>query len=79
VLGALGRTGTAAAGDLTGRRARRNPDANAESLGILVFAGVRLVAVARVQEETSTPHSRLACIHLQNLLIERHIGARKTE
>jgi hypothetical protein len=48
-------------------------DANAESLGILVFTGVRLVAVGRVQEETSTPHVRLACIHLQTSL-PRNIG-----
>ena len=43
-------------------------DANNESLGILVFAGVRFAAFGRVQEEPSAPQTRLACIHLQHLL-----------
>jgi len=58
--------GPAAAHDLTGGSSRFHPDANAESLGILVFAGVRLAAIGRVQEETSAPQTRLAYIHLQN-------------
>jgi hypothetical protein len=36
-----------------------------ESLGILVFSGIRLAGRIGVQEEPSTPHARLACIHLQ--------------
>jgi hypothetical protein len=63
---------SAAAGDaaradhLTGDRVVREADANNESLGILVFAGVRFAAFRRVQEEPSAPQSRLAYIHLQN-------------
>jgi len=35
-----------------------------------VLTGFRFAAVRRVKEETSVPHSRLACIHLQNSLAE---------
>jgi hypothetical protein len=31
-----------------------------------VFAGVRLAAFGRVQEEPSAPQMRLACVHLQD-------------
>jgi hypothetical protein len=57
----------AGAGDLTGsgRTGRTiESDANGESFGILVVAGIRL-GIRRVQEETSAPQLRLACNHLQ--------------
>jgi hypothetical protein len=65
----------AAAGDATRAhhlardRITREADADDESFGILVFAGVRLAVFRRVQEETSTPRPRLACIHLRNSFI----------
>jgi predicted dinucleotide-binding enzyme len=61
----LARRARPAGADLTAFSAGGDADANAESLGILVFTGVRLVAVGGVQEETSAPHVRLAYIHLQ--------------
>jgi hypothetical protein len=45
-------------------------DADDESLGILMFAGVRFAALGRVQEEPSAPRSRLAYIHLHELLLD---------
>jgi len=50
-------------------------DADDESLGIFVLAGVRFAAFRRVQEKPSVPQSRLACKHLQELLTQS-IGAR---
>jgi hypothetical protein len=59
--------GNAARADhLSGHRLAGESDADDESLGILVFAGVRFAAFGRVQEESSAPQSRLAYIHLQN-------------
>jgi hypothetical protein len=55
----------APADHLSGHRITGESDADDESFGILVFAGVRL-AFSRVQEEPSAPHLRLACKHLQN-------------
>jgi hypothetical protein len=66
--------GPAAAGDATraDHPARdwiaRESDANDETFGILVFAGVRFAAFGRVQEKPSAPQSRLICNHLQKLL-----------
>jgi hypothetical protein len=54
-----------AAGELTGNGWAMVSDSNDESFGILVFSGVRLAGRIGVQEEPSTPHARLACIHLQ--------------
>jgi hypothetical protein len=69
--------GNAARADhLASDRAAREVDANNESLGILVFAGVRFAAFGRVQEEPSAPQTRLAYIHLQNSSVEI-IGTRK--
>jgi hypothetical protein len=45
-------------------------DADDESLGILVLAGVRFAAFGRVQEEPSAPQTRLACNHLRLLLAQ---------
>jgi len=53
-----------AAGELAGRDGTAGPDSNVEPLGILVLAGVRIMCIRRVEEETSAPHSRLAYIHL---------------
>ena len=36
-----------------------------DAFGVLLLADFLFTAVARVKEETSTPHSRLACIHLK--------------
>ena len=72
-------TGDAARADhLAGNRITWESDANDESLGILVFAGLGLAAFGRVQEEPSAPQSRLACNHLQELL-GRFIGTTKKE
>jgi hypothetical protein len=54
----------------------RNADANGQTLGILVFAGVRL-AIRRVQEKTSTPQTRLAYTHLSRLLKKKISAAGK--
>jgi len=63
-----------AAGELTrnGWAVFSDSDSNSddESFGILVFSGVRLAGRVGVQEEPSTPHARLAYIHLQNLLAD---------
>jgi hypothetical protein len=71
--------GNAARADHLARdRVARKADANDESLGILMFAGVRFTAFGRVQEEPSAPQSRLAYIHLQNSSAEV-IGSTKKE
>jgi hypothetical protein len=54
-----------AAGELPGNRWTAVPDSDDEPFGILVFSGVRLAGRIGVQEESSAPHARLACIHLQ--------------
>jgi hypothetical protein len=46
-------------------RIARESDADDESLGILMFAGVHFTAFGRVEEEPSAPQTRLACNHLQ--------------
>jgi hypothetical protein len=55
----------ACADHLAGYRIARESDADDESLGILMFAGVHLAALGRVEEESSAPQTRLACNHLQ--------------
>jgi hypothetical protein len=54
-----------AAGELPGGGGTVDFDADCNTFGGFVVTGFRLTAVGRVKEETSTPHTRLACIHLQ--------------
>jgi hypothetical protein len=60
--------GAAAADHLARDRIAGEVDANDESFGILVFAGVRFAPLGRVQEESSAPQPRLKCHHLRKLL-----------
>ena len=44
--------------------------ADDEAFGVLELAAVRFAAIRRVKEETSAPHMRLVCNHLQCLLLQ---------
>ena len=56
------------AGELSGGGGTVDLHANCDAFGVFVLTGFRFTAVGRVKEETSTPHTRLAYIHLQSLL-----------
>jgi hypothetical protein len=66
----------ARADHLAGYRIARESDADDESLGILMFAGVDFAAIGRVEEEPSAPQTRLACNHLQ-ASSAKNTGAKK--
>ncbi len=59
------------AGELSGGMGTGDSDADRDTLGIFDFAHFRLT-VAGVKEETSSPHSRLACIHLKISLADEY-------
>jgi hypothetical protein len=53
------------AGDLAGGGTTGDADAKGEALGTLAFAGVGLARCVGVEKKPSTPHARLAFVHLQ--------------
>jgi hypothetical protein len=65
-------------GELSGGGGTGDLDADGDTFGVLVLTGFRFTAVGGVKEETSTPHTRLVYIHLQNLLADtyRHLFAK---
>jgi hypothetical protein len=67
-----------AGGKLSSGSGTIDADTNDEAFRILVLAGVRFAAIRRVQEEPTTPRTRLAYIHLQNSFAERRIIDRVT-
>jgi hypothetical protein len=62
------------AGDLAGGGATGGADAKREALGTLTFAGIGLARCVRVKEKPSTPHARLAYIHLQCPFCQRFLA-----
>jgi hypothetical protein len=67
----------ARADHLAGYWIARESDADDESLRILMFAGVHLAALGRVEKESSAPQMRLACNHLQASSAKKTTGAKK--
>jgi hypothetical protein len=52
-------------GELSGGMGTGDTHSGRDAFGVLLLADFLFTPVARVKEETSAPHSRLACIHLK--------------
>jgi len=58
------RSGACAPGDVSSG-GTSDPEADDETFGVFVFAGIRLACRIRVKKESTAPYAPLGCIHLQ--------------
>jgi len=70
-------TATSNAGNLTRNCGAADTNADSKAFGIFQLSRLGFTGGVRVQEETSTPHARLAYIHLHSSF--KNIGRRQTE
>jgi hypothetical protein len=47
-----------------------DPDPDGEPFGDFLLAAFRLACILPIEEETTSPHTRLACVHLQCSLLK---------